>query len=115
MAKTKKNKTVEEVIETTETETVEEVITPTDEELFLGAEEEVKTVKVVDYTSLKRRYKVENLIKKKVYELHGQAIGAILGNNEKAKKQLKEGANKVELFKQEGKKYIKTHIIEVIK
>lgn len=121
MAKSKKQTIVEEVVEIPETETeieetiVEEVVKPSDEELFLGAEPEIKKVKIVDYTSLKRRYKVQNLINPKTYELHGRAIGAILGTDEEAKKQLKEGAKRVELFKRNGKEVIKTHIIEVIK
>lgn len=95
--------------------TVVEVIKPSDEDLILGAEEEVKEVKVIDYASLDKRYKVKNLIKNRVYEVHGRVIDVILGNNEKAKKMLKEGAKKVELTERKEKQLITTHIIEVIK
>ena len=104
----KATKPVEEIM-------ITEVVKPTDEELFLGAEDEIKTVKVVDYASLKRRYRIHNLKNSRVYEIHGRAIGAIVGNDESVKQQLKEGATKVELFRYEGKEKVKTHIIEVIK
>lgn len=112
--------TVVEVVETPEIEettTVVEVVVPSDEDKILGEEETIKEVKVIDYTSLKRRYRVQNVLKNNVYELHGQAIGAILGSNDDAKKALREGAKKVELTKFDPKeeKTITTHIIEVIK
>ena len=110
--------TVVEVVETPEIEettTVVEVVVPSDEDKILGEEETIKEVEVVDYTSLKRRYRVQNLLKNRAYEIHGRAINVILGNNENAKKQFKEGAKKVELTERKEKQLITTHIIEVIK
>ena len=83
--------------------------------MILGSEEEIKEVKVVDYTSLKRRYKVQNLLKNRTYEIHGRAINVIIGGNDDAKKELREGAKRIELTRREKDKLITTHIIEVIK
>ena len=58
----------EEKILDEEMETVTEVIVPSDEEKILGATDEVVTRKVVDYTSIKKRYKVHNLKRNRIYE-----------------------------------------------
>ena len=92
---------------TEEEKTVIEIIKPSIEEQILGASDEVKTVKVVDYASLKRRYKVENIVKNRSYELNGYEIGAILGIDNNARKELKEGAKTVFVGE--------TYKIEVIK
>ena len=102
-----KNKTVEEVKE----ETVKEVVKPTDEELILGASPGIKVVKVVDYTSYKRNYKVTNTIKNRVYTLNGYQIGAILGMNQEARKQLKEGVKKVTINNDEGQALYKIEVL----
>lgn len=94
-------------------ETVTEVVTPTTEERILGEEETVTEVVKVNYTALKRRYKVKNVRKNRVYELNGYEIGAILGNNEDAKKQLREGKKKIEII--EPKTHETLYNIEVLK
>lgn len=104
MATKKKVKPVEE-------KTVIEVIKPTDEELFLGAEEEVKEVKVIDYTAFERLYKVTNLKRNRNYTLNGIQIGAILGMDYEARKQLKEGAKKVVMRNKDNEE---TYKIEVL-
>lgn len=116
----KKNKKVdEEKILGEEMETVTEVIVPSDEEKILGATDEVVTRQVVDYTSIKRRYKVHNLKRNRVYELNGYQIGAILGINEDARQELKEGALNVVIDTMEevnGKfERVELYKIEVIK
>lgn len=119
-----KNSIAQEVIKPTEEETIkeemiEEVIKPTDKELIMGAKEEVKIVKVVDYTSHKRVYKIHNIAKNRTYTLNGYEIGAILGMNEQARNELKGGARKVtvkEIKKIDGKyQTIEKYKIEVIK
>ncbi len=104
MATKKKIKQVEE-------KTVIEVIKPTDEELFLGAEEEVKEVKVIDYTALERLYKVTNLKRNRAYTLNGIQIGAILGMDYEVRRQLKEGAKKVVMKNKDNEE---TYKIEVL-
>lgn len=109
----KKNKKVdEEKILGEEMETVTEVIVPTDEEKILGATDEIKTVKVVDYASLKRRYNVKNIVKNRIFVLNGYEIGAILGVDNNARKALKEGAMSVVVQNSKGEAAYK---IEVIK
>lgn len=92
-------------------ETIIEVIKPTDEDLFLGADEEIKEVKVVNYTAFDKHYKVTNVSKNRIYTLNGLQIGAILGLNQEARKQLKEGAKNVEVKNNED---VITHKIEVL-
>lgn len=106
MATTKKKKPIKETVETTI-----EVIKPTDEELFLGAEPEIKTVKVVNYTALSVRYRVTNIAKNRIYELTGVQIGAILGMNTEARKQLKEGAQMITLNDKEGNNAYKIEVL----
>ncbi len=124
MAKNK-NSIIEEVIKPIEEkeeikeEYIEEVIKPTTQDLVTGASPEAKIVKVVDYTSHKRIYKVHNIAKDRTYTLNGYEIGAILGLNETAKKELKEGAKKITISenKKIGEEYItiEKYHIEVIK
>jgi hypothetical protein len=124
MAKNK-NSIIEEVTkpieekEEVKEEYIEEVLKPTTHDLVTGASPEVKIVKVVDYTSHKRIYKVHNIAKDRTYTLNGYEIGAILGMNETAKKELKEGAKKVTLkeIKRVNDEYqtIEKYHIEVIK
>lgn len=124
MAKNK-NSIIEEVTkpieekEEVKEEYIEEVTKPTTQDLVMGASPEAKIVKVVDYTSHKRIYKVHNIAKDRTYTLNGYEIGAILGMNETAKKELKEGAKKVTLkeIKKVDDKYqtIEKYHIEVIK
>lgn len=124
MAKNK-NSIIEEVIKPNEEieeireEYIEEVTKPTTQDLVTGASPEVKIVKVVDYTSHKRIYKVHNIAKNRTYTLNGYEIGAILGMNEAAKKELKEGAKKITLkeTKRVNDEYqtIEKYRIEVIK
>ena len=81
------------------TKTITEKIIPTDDELILGAKPEIKTVKVVDYTSVNRLYKVTNIQKNRVYQLNGIQIGAILGMNQSARDDLKQGKSQTEITK----------------
>ena len=122
MAKTKVKSTVEEQIleaqkAEKEYETCIEVIKPTVEEQILGATDEIKKVKVFDYLALKRRYKVHNVKKGRIYELNGYEIGAILGLNNDVRNELKQGAPKVEIkeFNDDLKDYELLYKIEVIK
>lgn len=109
----KKKPTIEEQILTEENiETVTEVVKPTIEEQILGAKDEVKIKKVVDYTSRKRIYKIFNVLKNRTYTLDGLEIGAILGINEKARNELKEGAKKISICDAKGNELYK---IEVVK
>lgn len=107
-------KTKKEVItpQIEEEKLVEEVITPPDEERILGEVEKTKVVKVVDYTAHTRRYKVHNFKKNRTYELNGYEIGAILGMNENAKRELKQGALSVVMHDEKTKE--KAYKIEVL-
>lgn len=105
---TTKSKRKKEIIE----KTVTEIIEPTDEEKIFGASEEKKVVKVVDYTAHTRRYKVHNFKKNRTYELNGYEIGAILGMNENAKRELKQGALSVVMHDEKTKE--KAYKIEVL-
>lgn len=78
-------------------ETTTQVIEPTTEEKILGAQETTIQVTFVDYSALEKRYKVKNVRKNRVYELNGYEIGAILGNNEEAKKELRTGAKNIKI------------------
>lgn len=108
MAKAKSKEKVKE----SEVKTVMEVIKPSVEEQILGASDEVKVVKVVDYSSLKAHYKVKNLVKNREFALNGYEIGAILGVDNNARKALKEGAKVVYVANSKGENVYK---IEVVK
>ncbi|MCM1003570.1 MAG: hypothetical protein NC408_04440 [Candidatus Gastranaerophilales bacterium] len=96
---------------TNKTKTQKVTIKPTQEERIMGAQDTTKTVLIVDYTSHKVRYLVENLVKNRKYELNGYEIGAILGTDNTARQQLREGAKEVVLKDSKGKD---TYKIEVI-
>lgn len=117
MTKNKKRLSVEEQIleeTTTETEepTVEEVIKPSVEEQILGASNEIKKVKVVDYTSIQKRYNVIIEANGREIEVNGREVGAFLGLDTNARTTLKQGGKKV-VIKNEKDEPLYT--IEVIK
>lgn len=97
-----------------EVKTVTETITPSDDDLILGATKEVKTVKVVNYTSIDRLYKVTNVQRKRTYQLNGIQIGAILGMNQAARDDLKQGKKKTTISKLENGENVELYEIEVI-
>ena len=107
MAKNTKKKEIE-------VKTVTETITPSEDDLILGATKEVKTVKVVNYTSVDRLYQVTNLQRKRTYQLNGIQIGAILGMNQSARDDLKHGKKKTTISKLEKGQNIELYKIEVI-
>ena len=110
----KKKPTIEETIlvETEQEETITEIVKPTIEEQILGATDEIKIKKVVDYTSKKRKYQVYNLLKNRTYTLDGLAIGTILGLNTNAREELKEGAKKVTIKDVKGQELYNIEVVE---
>lgn len=84
-------------IKKTEPKTKIEVITPTEQDLIFGETEKKKVVTVVDYTSIEAKYNVEICANGRTMKANGREIGAFLGLNEKAREELKQGAQKVEI------------------
>ena len=116
MATKKKSKPVSDKelirgIEEPKQETITEIIKPSDAELIRGADEEVKTVKVVNYTAQSVLYKVTNIKRNRVYTLNGVQIGAILGMNNDARKQLKEGVKKVVVKNRNNEELYKIEVL----
>lgn len=96
----------------TNKKTKTEVIKPSDEELILGAQEEVKTVQVVDYLSPDVHYTVTVLETGRQVEVNGREIGTFLGQNARARKQLEEGETNIIVLNSKGQKQL--YKIEVI-
>lgn len=95
MAKKEKQNVIEKV----------EIIKPTEDDLILGARNEVKKVKVVDYTNRKVRYNVYIYQNKRNMTVTGFEVGAFLGQETSARKALSNGAKKVtiETIDEKGK------------
>lgn len=89
-----------------------EIITPSDEDLILGATEEVKTVQVTDYQNINVRYKVFIHQNGREITVNGREIGTFLGQKSEARKQLEQGQTNITILDTKGK--IKLYDIEVL-
>lgn len=89
-----------------------EVIKPSEEDLILGAQEEVKTVQVVDYLSPDVHYNVTVVETGRQVEVNGREIGTFLGQNSRARKQLEEGETNIIVLDSKG--YKQLYKIEVL-
>lgn len=85
MAKKEKQNVIEKI----------EIIKPTEDDLILGAKNEVKKVKVVDYTNRKVRYNVYIYQNKRNMTVTGFEVGTFLGQETNARKALSNGAKSV--------------------
>lgn len=95
MAKKEKKEVIEKI----------EIIKPTEDDLILGAKNEVKKVKVVDYTNRKVRYNVYIYQNKRNMTVTGFEVGTFLGQETSARKALSNGAKSVtiETIDEKGK------------
>jgi hypothetical protein len=92
-------KTAKKVIKPIEIEdgTKTEIITPTDDELVLGVEETTQEIKVVDYASISKKYIVTIIGNGRKININGREVGTFLGQNNEARKELKNGAKSVDI------------------
>lgn len=88
-----------------------ETIVPTDEELFLGAEEGVKEVKVTDYLSINTKYTVTVYTNGRKIKANGKEIGTFLGLDSIARKKLKEGAKEVLILDHKDRELYKIEVL----
>lgn len=96
----------------TNNQTKIEIITPSDEDLILGATEEVKTVHVTDYKNINVHYKVFIHQNGREITVNGREIGTFLGQNIRARKQLEEGQTNISVLDSKGEKEL--YNIEVL-
>jgi hypothetical protein len=80
------------------TKTKKEVIVPTDDELILGEKIEEKIITVVDYLSKDAKYNVKIASNGREMKANGREIGTFLGMDKNARKQLQDGAAKVQIL-----------------
>ena len=88
-----------------------ETIIPTDEELFLGAEEGTKEVKVFDYLSIDTKYLVKVFANGREVRVNGKEIGTFLGQNVEARRKLKEGVKEVLITEGKDKELYKIEVL----
>ena len=77
------------------TKTEIQVTKPTIDELILGAKNEEKEVKVIDYCSKEAKYNVKVFANGRTVQVNGAEIGCFLGMDYIARNHLKEGVKKV--------------------
>ena len=88
-----------------------QIIKPTEDELILGAKEEIKKIEVVDYTSKQAKYNVYVYANGRTVKVNGAEIGTFLGMDYVARNLLKTGEKEV-LIKDDKKNEL--YRIEVI-
>lgn len=111
--KVKQLKTAKRVIKTkAEDPSIEvEVIKPSEDELILGAKEEVKKTKVVDYLSEKQYYMVTVSANQRTIKVNGREIGTFIGQNEKVRKLLKEGGKSATIHDSKDRELYKIEVL----
>lgn len=85
----------------------------TEDDLILGAKDEVFTVEVVDYQHKKVKYKITILANDRKITADGQSIDFFIGSkNKEAREQLKSGAKKVYTKDSAGNEIYKIEVVE---
>lgn len=98
---------------TSNKKTKTEIIKPSDEDLILGATEEIKTVQVTDYQNINVRYKVFIYQNGREITVNGREIGTFLGQKNEARKKLEQGQTNITVLDSKGE--IKLYDIEVLR
>lgn len=83
----------------------------TADEKILGVEAETKVVTKVDYRNRNRKYSLYIASNKRTIKINGLEVGAFIGLRAEAKKQLEEGAKKVEVKDKDGNLEYKIEVL----
>ena len=94
------------------TKTEIQVVKPTVDELILGAKEEVKKVKVVNYLSKETKYNVKVFANGRTIQANGSEIGTFLGMDYISRNLLKEGNKKVLIKDDKDRALYEIEVIE---